>query len=160
MTKRLAPVHPGEVLLEEFLEPMGLEGKGAQQQETRERGSEVDHADPRQPVGELRSGDGQAGQRTEDEVADDDPSLPALDVGLTRIRAEGHEAIPPTSETGARHPAMLVAREGSDRDGRPRDRDGGRGKGSLGTTSGSRQVDGLSVSRAIPLKREAQDQTA
>jgi addiction module HigA family antidote len=24
MTKRLAPVHPGEVLLEEFLEPMGL----------------------------------------------------------------------------------------------------------------------------------------
>ena len=24
MTKRLAPVHPGEVLLEEFLQPMGL----------------------------------------------------------------------------------------------------------------------------------------
>jgi antitoxin HigA-1 len=24
MAKRLAPVHPGEVLLEEFLEPMGL----------------------------------------------------------------------------------------------------------------------------------------
>jgi addiction module HigA family antidote len=24
MTKRLVPVHPGEVLLEEFLEPMGL----------------------------------------------------------------------------------------------------------------------------------------
>ena len=38
MTKKLAPIHPGEILLEEFLEPMGM----SQNALARESGSRLD----------------------------------------------------------------------------------------------------------------------